>query len=102
MNEDVLTESEKNFICTELDKLSAELFDQTQVSIANTEIFFADEAKRKGFNFSENPANSGYLTAYLIQKLLDCLCQGDKGVAKVILVNEARRLGVGINTLTHE
>lgn len=99
MNEN-LNEDEVDFICTELEKLNEELFNKIKVSISEAERSFTDEASKRGYDFAYNPANSGYLTAGIIQNLLDYLSKNDKLIATFILTNEARRLGVIIDTQT--
>lgn len=98
MSYNILTEDEIDFICTELEMLNEKLYNKIKFLIADAERSFTDEAEKRGFNFVHNPANSGYLTAGIIQNLLDCLSQNDKLIATLILTNEARRLGVVIST----
>ena len=102
MNDNLLTEDEIDFICTELEKINDELFKKIKLSIADAERSFTKEAQKRGYHFAHNPANSGYLTAGVIQNLLDCLSQNDKLIATLILTNEARRSGVIINTYTQK
>lgn len=102
MSDNLLTEDEIDFICTELEKINEELFKKIKFSITDAERSFTEEAHKRGYHFPHSPANSGYLTAGIIQNLLDCLSQNDKLIATLILTNEARRSGVIINTNTRK
>lgn len=95
MREQDLTESEQAQIASILEKHLSGLWESVQNDIEQSVISAKAEFKSNNVELEgAEPANSGYFSAYLLEKLFASLHQEDKKLASTIIYNLKGQAGL--------